>query len=463
MRDVLRMIARLISIFRPAPFTEGLPDEQIGPAYRRYRLQVMLTVFFGYAGYYLVRKNFSLAKPYLIREHGFTTGDVGLIATGLSVAYGLSKFVMGNVSDRSNPRYFMAMGLILSGLINLIFGTTSSVWLMAVLWLINGWFQGMGWPPCARTLTHWFSDRERGTMFALWNIAHNVGGGIVGPVGSLAIILFSSWRSVFYVPAAMAISMGLLIMIFLRDTPQSAGLPPIEEFKNDYPETTVSDRERELTSREIFFNHVLNNRPLWILALANVFVYVVRYGVLDWAPTYLTAVKGSSDSLSRWQFFIYEYAGIPGTLIAGWMSDRFFSGRRAPVSIIYMVLVTAAVIAYWLNPPGNPAVDSACLFTIGFLIYGPVMLIGVGAVDLAPKKAAGTAAGFTGLFGYLGGATIAELGIGKVVQYTSWDGGIFVIIASCVLAIFFLSFTWKAHDRAPATDRANISDGGNAT
>lgn len=441
------MKIRPFSIIRPAPFIDRLPEERIGPSYRRYRFQVMLTVFFGYAGYYLVRKNFSLAKPYLIREYGFTTGDVGLIAAGLSVAYGVSKFVMGNVSDRSNPRYFMALGLILSGLVNLLFSSAHSVWIMAVLWLLNGWFQGMGWPPCARTLTHWYSDRERGTMFALWNIAHNVGGGLVGPVGSLAIILFSSWQSVFYVPAAMAISMGLLIIVFLRDTPQSVGLPPIEEFRDDYPQTAVDDRERELGAREIFFTYVLKNRFLWFLALANVFVYVVRYGVLDWAPTYLTAVKGSSDSLSRMQFFFYEYAGIPGTLIAGWMSDRWFSGRRAPVSIIYMLMVTAAVMAYWLNPPGNPIVDSISLSLIGFLIYGPVMLIGVGAVDLVPKKAAGTAAGFTGLFGYLGGATIAELGIGTVVQYTSWDGGIFVIIASCALAIFFLAFTWKAHDR----------------
>ncbi len=254
---------------------------------------------------------------------------------------------MGNVSDRSNPRYFMALGLILSGIVNLLFSSAHSVWIMAVLWLLNGWFQGMGWPPCARTLTHWYSDRERGTMFALWNIAHNVGGGLVGPVGSLAIILFSSWQSVFYVPAAMAISMGLLIILFLRDTPQSVGLPPIEEYRDDYPQTAVDDRERELGAREIFFTYVLRNRFLWFLALANVFVYVVRYGVLDWAPTYLTAVKGSSDSLSRMQFFCYEYAGIPGTLIAGWMSDRWFSGRRAPVSIhLHDHGDTAAVMAY---------------------------------------------------------------------------------------------------------------------
>lgn len=407
----------------------------------------MLTIFTGYAGYYLVRKNFSLAKPYLIRELGFTTGDVGLIASALSVAYGISKFIMGNFSDRSNPRYFMSTGLIASGLINIFFGFLPAVSVMTAVWFINGWFQGMGWAPCARTLTHWFSDRERGTKFAIWNIAHNVGGGIVGPVGSLAIFLFVSWTSIFYLPGAIAILIGILIIIFLRDTPQSTGLPPVEEYKNDYPPTQVEDREKELGGMEILFNFVFNNRYLWILALANLFVYVVRYGVLDWAPTYLTAVKGSSDNLSRFQFFVYEYAGIPGTLLAGWLSDRYFSGRRAPVSIIYMIFVTAAVFVYWLNPPGNWLIDSTSLFAIGFLIYGPVMLIGVGAVDLVPKKAAGTAAGFTGLFGYVGGAVIAELGIGKVVEFIGWDGGIYVILIASIASMMLLTLTWRAHDR----------------
>jgi OPA family glycerol-3-phosphate transporter-like MFS transporter len=437
-----------LALFRPAPHLAPLPKEKIDAAYRRYRWQVMLTIFFGYASFYLVRKNFSLAKPYLIDELHFSKADVGLIAAGLSVAYGLSKFVMGNISDRSNPRYFMAVGLILSGVINLFFGSFGSLWILVALWTLNGWVQGMGWPPCGRTITHWFSDRERGTKFAVWNIAHNVGGGIIGPIGSLAIVLFAGWSSLFWAPGVLAIAGGLLILVFLRDTPQSVGLPPIEEYKQDFPETAVDDRERELSSKEILLKYVLNNRALWVIAIANVFVYVVRYGVLDWAPTYLTAVKGASHETSRWQFFLYEYAGIPGTLLAGWMSDRFFHGRRAPMSVFYMVVVTAAVLVYWFNPAGRAWVDSAALFAIGFFIYGPVMLIGVAAVDLVPKKAAGTAAGFTGLFGYMGGAVIAEIGIGKIVDVSGWNGGFALLIVSCVAAIVLLAMTWNVHDRS---------------
>ncbi|MFA6584442.1 MAG: MFS transporter [Elusimicrobiaceae bacterium] len=441
------MLPNFLSFYKPAPPVERLPAEQIPHKYKEMRLQVMTTIFTGYAGFYIVRQNFSFAKPYLIKEWGLTNGDVGLIATALTVAYGLSKFVMGNISDRSNPRYFMATGLILSGIINMFFGLLPSLWAMVFFWFLNGWAQGMGWAPCARSLTHWFSDRERGTKFAVWNLAHNVGGGITGQIATFAVFMFATWKSVFFVPGALAVLLGLGVLVFLRDTPQSVGLPPIEEFKNDYPETGVADREKEMSGKEILFKYVLNNKWLWILALANIFVYVVRYGVVNWAPTYLTMAKGQSHALSGIQVFVFEYAGIPGTLLAGWVSDRFFCGRRGPISVIYMLAVTAAVLVYWFNPAGRPWVDSMALFVIGFLIYGPVMLIGVAAVDMVPKKAAGTAAGFTGLFGYLFGATIAEIGIGKAVDCYGWTGGFTILLVSCALAIFFMALTWNTHNR----------------
>jgi OPA family glycerol-3-phosphate transporter-like MFS transporter len=441
------MFSSIATLYRPAPPITPLAKEEVPERYRSYRWRMMASAFGGYAGFYIVRKNFSLAKPYLIRSLHLTTGDVGLIGATLDVAYGISKFVMGSLSDRSNPRYFMSTGLILSGLINIFFGRLTTVWAMAFWWFLNGWFQGMGWAPCARTLTHWFSDRERGTKFAIWNTAHNVGGGVTAPIVNVAMAVFGVWTCTFFVPGVFAVAIGVLIAVFLRDTPQSVGLPAIEEFKNDYPDTGVADRERELSTKEILLNFVLNNPTLWILAFANAFVYIVRYGVLDWAPTYLNAVKGSSNSLARWQFFAFEYAGIPGTLLAGWLSDRFFRGRRGPVSLIYMLVVTAAVVVYWRNPAGHAWVDAISLALIGFLIYGPVMLIGVAAVDCVPKKAAGTAAGFTGFFGYVVGATIAELGVGKAVQYWGWPAGFGIILGSCVLGALLLGLTWNSHDR----------------
>ena len=434
------------NLFKPAPFIQRLPDDQVDPEYKRYRAQILSTIFVGYAGYYLVRSNINVAKPYLISELGLSKADVGYIASALTVAYGLSKFLMGNVSDRSNPKYFLATGLILSGLVNLVFGFVPGLYSMIVLWALNGWFQGMGWPPCGRTMVHWFSDRERGTKMAVWNLAHNVGGMLAPIIASYSLMFFGTYKSAFFVPAVLALIIGLLTYIFMRATPQSVGLPSIEEYKNDYPATAVEDREKELTGSEILFKYVLTNKFLWIFALANVLVYIVRYGVVNWAPTYLTEVKGYNITHSAWQSALYELAGIPGMLFCGWASDRLFHGRRSPVMVYSMALVVGAVLLYWLNPKGNYTVDSIALIAIGFLIYGPVMLIGVAALDLVPKKAVGTAAGLTGLFGYLG-ATAAEAGIGVIVQQFGWDVGFMVIIAAAVLSILLLALTWNVHDR----------------
>lgn len=435
----------MIGIFKPAPHIERLPEDKVDSAYKRYRIQVFLSVYLGYMLYYFVRSNFSLAKAYLIHE-GFTKTQLGLVASALGLAYGISKFVMGNLSDRSNPRYFLAAGLILSGIVNLFFPITTSITLMFVLMFLNGWFQGMGWPPCGRTMTHWFSDGERGVKMSIWNTAHNVGGGFIAVIALIGVSMFGGWKGLFYLPALIAIVGGILYIIFAKDTPQSVGLPPIEEYKNDYPKVNVDDREREMTGKEILFKYVLNNKYLWYIALANVFVYLVRYGIINWVPTYLQEARHFTAKDTAIAFQIYEYAAIPGTIIVGWISDRFFSGRRAPIGIICMIGVTLGVFVYWHST--SLIVINITLAAIGALIYGPVMLIGVSALDMVPKKAGGTAAGFTGLFGYMGGQVAAEIVMGMVVDKFSWSGGFMLILASCVLSIVFLSFTWNIHDRS---------------
>lgn len=440
----------MLAFLRPAPHKDPLPAERIDPEYRKRRMQVFLGIFIGYAGYYLVRKNFSLAMPHLV-EQGFSKGELGIALSGVSIAYGLSKFLMGNVSDRSNARIFLPLGLLLSGLtmigMGLIPFALSSVAIMFALLFVNGWFQGMGWPPSGRVMVHWFSKKERGTKLAVWNVAHNVGGGLIGPLAILGLALFGDWHSNFYFPGLIAIGVAALAYWLIRDTPQSCGLPPIEKYKNDYASDYSIKHEKEMSAKQIFIDYVLVNRVLWYIAFANAFIYLVRYGVLDWAPTYLKEAKGFSMSESGWAYFAYEWAGIPGTLLCGWLSDKVFKGRRAPATIIYMVLVLAAVVVYWQNPAGNPMIDNIALIAIGFLIYGPVMLIGAQALDLVPKKAAGTAAGLTGLFGYLGGALFANIAMGYVVDAWGWDGGFGVLIGACVLSIFFVLLTWKREQR----------------
>jgi OPA family glycerol-3-phosphate transporter-like MFS transporter len=442
----------MIGPLKPPAHRERLPDDKVDSTYRRLRYQVFLGIFVGYAGYYFVRRNFTLAMPDLIAL-GYSKADLGLALSGVSIAYGLSKFLMGSVSDRSNARVFMALGLTCSAAVMIFMGTapiaTSSVAIMFALLMINGWFQGMGWPPSGRVMAHWFSPGERGTKMAIWNVAHNIGGGLVGPIAILAVAIFADWHAILYLHGFFALAVAAFILVMVRDTPQSQGLPAmqglpaIELHRNDYPRAFDYDaeHEHEFSARTIFVEHILRNRLLWAIAFANAFVYFVRYGVLDWAPTYLGEVKHFSFEDSGWAYASYEFAGIPGTLLCGWMSDKVFRGRRAPASILFMLATLVCVVVYWANPAGNPRLDIAMLIGIGFFIYGPVMLIGVHALDLAPKKAAGTAAGFTGLFGYVGGAVTASVLIGYAVDSAGWNAGFGLIIGACIAAMVLLALT----------------------
>lgn len=436
----------MLGIFAPAAHRTPLPADRIDPVYRRLRWQIFAGIFIGYAGYYLLRKNFSLAMPYLV-EQGYSRGELGMALSAVAIAYGLSKFLMGLVSDRSNPRYFLPFGLVMSALVMLLFGfapwATSSVSIMFVLLFLNGWFQGMGWPPSGRTMVHWWSQKERGGVVSVWNVAHNVGGGLIGPLFLLGLAWFNDWHAAFYVPAVVALAVAVFAFIAMRDTPQSCGLPSVEHWKQDFPEGYSEGHEREFSTKEIFVEYVLKNRLLWYIALANVFVYLLRYGVLDWAPTYLKEAKHFSVDKTSWAYFFYEWAGIPGTLLCGWLSDKLFRGNRGATGVVFMLGVLVATLVYWLNPEGNPGIDLAALVSIGFLIYGPVMLIGLQALELVPKKAAGTAAGFTGLFGYLGGSVAANALVGYTVDHFGWDGGFMLLIGSCVLAIVFLAMTLR--------------------
>ena len=430
--------------FTPPPPAAPLPKEKIDTEYARLRRQVFLGIFVGYAGFYLIRKNFSLAMPYL-ENAGFDKSELGFALSMIAYAYGISKFLMGSVSDRSNARVFLPFGLAASALITAGFGIfdwmTGSIIAMSCVLFANGWFQGMGWPPCGRVMVHWFSPNERGMKMSIWNVAHNVGGLLMPQLAILGMFLFGNdWKTgIFLFPALITLAIALTAWSLIRDTPQSCGLPPIEIYRHDASSSYSAADEKEFSTKQIFFEHVLNNDALWSIAVANAFVYFVRYGILDWAPIYLQNEKGFNFSLSGWAYFGYEAAGIAGTILCGWISDKFFSGKRAPVNAIFMLLTAIAITVYWLNPSGNPTIDIASLFAIGFLIYGPVMLIGLQALDMVAKKAAGTAAGFTGFFGYfLGTATLGNLGMGQITERLGWNWSFVFILGACAITILIM-------------------------
>ncbi len=436
----------MFELMRPAPFLPPLPADQVDQTYRKLRRQVFLGIFVGYAGYYLVRNNIALAIPDILREHPeYSKADLGMALTGLSIAYGTSKFLMGSISDRSNPKYFLPLGLLLSSAILAVCGLVKAVYaslfVLVMLQTLNGWVQGMGWPPAGKTMVHWFSTKERGLTVSVWNTAHNIGGALVANLALLGVTLFNDWGAKFYFNALIAAGIAVIAFFLMQDTPQSRGLPTIEAYKNDYPADYSEAHEKNFSYREILVEHVLKNRYLWAIAFANAFIYFVRYGVVNWIPTYLETAKGFSFKQSSLGWSLYEYAAIPGTIACGWISDRWFKARRAPATILFMGLTLVAVVVYWLNLKGPLWIDYLALIAIGFLIYGPIMMIGLHALDLVPKKAAGTAAGFTGFFGYVFGSAIAGTGVGWIADHWGWDGVFETMVACCLLAMVFSAMT----------------------
>lgn len=449
-------ISALLHWFSPPAPAEPLPDNDVQRLYPWYRWRALEATFLGYAAYYLVRNNISVVTIELQQSLEYSKGMTGRLVAVTALSYGVSKFLMGAVSDRSDSRKFMATGLLLSAICNFAFGASTDYSVHLLLWAVNGFVQGMGWPPCGRTMGHWFSESERGLKFSIWNTSHNVGGGIAGWLAAWGVETFAGWQYAFYVPGVVALVGAGYLFWRLRDTPQSVGLPPIEVFRNDYPAVHDGeiDLERELSFRELFIDKVLLNKLVWLLALANFFAYITRYSMMDWGPTYLREVKGATLQHGGLALMAIEFGGIPSTIYLGWLSDRV-GGRRGMVAALSMIPIVAAFAAIRLTPPGYLWFDFLMLITIGFFIYPVINLITIAALDSASKKAIGTAAGFIGLFGYIGRMVQADVFGRTVDHYTmtigtaaAWDIVLLAILVCGVAAGLLLALMWNTQPRA---------------
>jgi len=379
--------------------------------------------------------------PAIEADLGISKADLGLFLTLHGVVYGISKFINGFWGDQTNPRYFMPLGLILSASMSLFFGLSSGVISFGIFWLLNGWFQGMGFPPCANSLTNWFSAKERGVKFSLWNTSHSIGAGLVLILNSFLVIY--NWRFCFIIPALLALAGAIFIVNRLRDKPESMGLPPVEVYKGETSESAGDELQGGMNFKQFVRKKVFGNPAIWFLCLANLFLYTIRYAILDWGPTFLTEMKGVELQKAGWLVASYEGFGVLGMLSSGWMMDRIFKGRGGRAALIYMLICTVAVFLFWKLPIGNPLFYGGLLCIIGFFIYGPQALVGIIAANLATKRAAATAIGLTGFFGYLS-TVLSGWGLGMIVTKSGWNNGFLTLVFAGLAATLFFAFTWNS-------------------
>ncbi len=444
------MIKKLSRLFATAPDSEPVSDRQeMESDYHYWRTRVLYTTLVGYAGFYLVRKSLSVAIPVIKEEYGVSNQQMGLVLTLFGLTYGVSKFINGFFGDQTNPRYFMAFGLICSAIINVSFGLSGGIIAFGSFWILNGWFQGMGWAPCSKTLVNWFSASERGFKFAIANTSCAVGAASVMFINGY-LIRYYGWRYCFYVPAVMAFIIALFILNRHRDRPQSLGLPTVEKFRGEEPDIGDKEGQEGLSYKQVVVQYIFGNPMMWVVCLANFFVYIVRYSVMDWGTTFLTEEKGVDIMQAAWIVGGYELAGLAGMLVGGYTMDRLFKGYGGRTCAISMALCAIFIFLFWKLPIESVAINGLLLWAAGFFIYGPQCLVAVIAVNMVPKQAGAAAVGFTGLFGYAS-TILSGWGLGAIVDNYGWNTGLFTLVISAFVGMLLFTVLWNSNPHPPGS------------
>ncbi len=379
-----------------------------------------------------MRNNFTLSTPYLKEQLDLSATQIGLLSSCMLIAYGISKGVMSSLADKASPKVFMACGGAVRYRQRRV----------RIQYRILGLrcagcperpVSGDGVGPSFITIANWFPRRERGRVGAFWNISHNVGGGIVAPIvgAAFAILGTEHWQSASYiVPACVAVVFAISVLVLGKGSPREEGLPSLAEMM---PEEKVVLKTKHgqkapenMSAFQIFCTYVLRNKNAWYVSFVDVFVYMVRFGMISWLPIYLLTVKHFSKEQMSVAFLFFEWAAIPSTLLAGWLSDKLFKGRRMPLAIICMTLIFICLIGYWKSESLLMVTVFAAI--VGCLIYVPQFLASVQTMEIVPSCAVGSAVGLRGFMSYIFGASLGTSLFGVMVDKMGWHGGFYLLM-----------------------------------
>ena len=434
--------------------------------YNYWQWRTLIVLMIGYAFYYFVRKNFSVVMPALEAHLGITKVQLGLFLTLNGIIYGLSRFANGFLADRFSRRKLMAAGLILSSLANFFIcfspsmnsfvnvldaegkATMTLVYIIGSVWVLNGYFQGMGVPPCVSLMAHWIRPNELATKQSIWNVSHSVGAGLISVI--CAFILdhygYSAWQLCFAVPAAVAFVGAFALLFTLKDTPSSVGLPELEDMDDAEVKAETHDAET-LTGaafKTFISKLVFRNPIIWILAISNFCIYVVRFTILDWGATFLTQYKGMDISDAGSVVAASEIiGGVAGMLLAGWFTDKFMKSRAHRTCLFCTIGATLSFFLFWQVPSSMNWLAAIFLCMSSFFVYGPQALLGISASNQATKRACATANGILGIFGYAS-TTVSGLGFGYLAQHFGWNSVFMVSVVIGILGSVVIAFMWNA-------------------
>ena len=446
----------LYSFYRISkPSKETVSPENVKETYRSLRNRTFWGATIAYSLYYVCRMSINVVKQPLIDEDILSAGQLGLIGSALLFVYAVGKFLNGFIADYCNIRRFMATGLFISAVVNLLMGAfclfdgmlpTMLIFIMfAVLWGINGWMQSMGSAPGVISLSRWFPQSRRGSYYSLFSTSPYIGEFISYNLLAL-VVAWLGWQAGFIVAAIAGLAGALIILIFVSDTPESCGLPSVQELSGE-----AMTKEDKMPTRELQ-KMILKHPGIWVIAISSAFIYITRYAIAGWGVLFLQKARGFDLADASQVIAFSAISGVLGTVLAGWLSDRVFGGDRVKPAVLSGILGTLSLILFLFV--GGGFVLNIFYVSLFSLATGVLYCIvaGLMAVDIVPRKATGAALGVVGISSYVA-AGIQDIASGYLIQgFTRQVGGVDVYdfgpvswfwVAAAVISFVLPVLNWK--------------------
>lgn len=401
-----------------------------------------------YASYYLTRKNLAVVKSRLHTDLGVSTFELATLDTAYLIAYAVGQFLSGAVGDRIGSRRLLTVGLLGSATTALVFGLSSTFFPMFVAFAINGIFQSTGWSGNLKAIQPFLHTRYRGRVMGFWSTNYQVGGLAATALATYLLVHFG-WRSAFTLPALWVLGMGVAIYLLLIEKPEDRGLPPVE----------VEARSKLLASSESNPNPAANitlfqllGEPL-MLTLGGAYfgLKLIRYSLLFWLPFYLRQHFHYSESQAGYLSLPFEIGGIVGSVVVGWVSDRYFRTQRLRAAAFSVLLLGSALYFYQAMGGGSLLGNALLLGAVGFLLFGPDSLLsGTVAQELGGSQATGSVAGVINGIGSVG-AIFSPMLVAWISGRFGWSALFYGFVVVTLLASLLIAVGQALQARLAAT------------
>jgi sugar phosphate permease len=393
-------------------------------------MQTIRVLAITYGAFYFCRSNLSAAVPGIKAELALDNAEMGMVLASSKLVYGIGQLVNGQLAERVSPRKMLAVGMLGSAALNLAFGFGAAVELLVFVWAMNGYAQALGWTPTMKVAASWIEPAARGRAIGIIGTGYQAAAAITFVISGYAVEHFG-WRGALWLPALLLATTAVYMLLRLREQPEHGG-----------PEAARIEAAPALPlARSIMLT--LRNPALWLLALALGLLNANRYGFLDWGITHVTEATQGGIGEAALEYAVLPAGGIAGALVSGWLSDRFFHGRRAPVLVGALLVLALLTLVYRDAVALGVLPTVACLFAVGFVLFGAqVLLVGTAPVDLARPGTRAAAVGFVNFAGYMG-AYAGDRITGTLADTHGWGTAVGFWAACAAAAALCVALLWN--------------------